>query len=85
MASENRSIGRLAVGAILVIPFVLTDFQVLAPDIPVRLGALGALLVVTAVLIAGGGAETRRQAVAHDGVAAFELGAARRRRRLRIA
>ncbi len=63
MASENRSIGRLAVGAILVIPFILTDFQVLAPDIPVRLGALGALLVVTAVLIADGGTETRRQAV----------------------
>jgi len=62
-ASENRSIGRLAVGAVIVIPFVLTDFQVLAPDIPVRLGALGALLVVTAVLIADGGTETRRQAV----------------------
>jgi hypothetical protein len=63
LASENRSIGRLAVGALIVIPFIATDFQVLAPDIPVRLGALGALLVVTAVLIAGGGAETRRQAV----------------------
>jgi hypothetical protein len=63
MASENRSIGRLAFGAILVIPFMLTDFQVLAPDIPVRLGALGALLLITAVLIAGGGAETRRQAL----------------------
>src|SRR5262249_5716268 len=53
MASENRSIARLAVGAVIVIPFIATDFQVLAPDIPVRLGALGALLVVTAVLIAG--------------------------------
>ena len=63
MASENRSIGRLAVGALIVIPFIATDFQVLAPDIPVRLGALGALLVVTAILIAGGGAETRRQAL----------------------
>jgi hypothetical protein len=63
MASENRSIGRLAAGAIIVIPFIATDFQVLAPDIPVRLGALGALLVVTAILIAGGGAETRRQAL----------------------
>ena len=30
---------------------------------PVRLGALGALLVVTAVLIAGGGTETRRQGI----------------------
>ena len=44
-------------------PSSLTDFQALAPDIPVRLGALGALLVVTAVLIAGGGAETRRQGI----------------------
>jgi hypothetical protein len=63
LASENRSIGRLAVGAVLVIPFVITDFQVLAPDIPVRLGALGALLVVTAVLIATGSTETRRQGI----------------------
>jgi hypothetical protein len=63
MVSENRSISRLAIGAIIVIPFIITDFRVLFPDIPVRLGALGALLVVTAVLIAGGGAETRRQAV----------------------
>ena len=57
LASENRSIGRLAVGALVAIPFIVTDFRVLAPDFPVRLGALGALLVVTAVLIAGGAAE----------------------------
>jgi hypothetical protein len=63
MASENRIINRLAVGAVIMIPFIVTDFRVLAPDIPVRLGALGALLVVTAILIAGGGAETRRQAL----------------------
>jgi hypothetical protein len=63
LASENRSIDRLAVGAVLVIPFVLTDFRSLAPDIPVRLGALGALLVVTAVLIATGNTETRRQGI----------------------
>lgn len=61
MASENRGIARLAVGAILVIPFIITDFRVLMPDIPVRLGALGALLVVTAILIAERGAETQRQ------------------------
>ena len=60
MASENRSIARLAVGALVVIPFILTDFRTLFPDIPVRLGALGALLTVTVMLIAGGGAETRR-------------------------
>jgi hypothetical protein len=60
MASENRSVARLAAGALLVIPFILTDFRTLFPDIPVRLGALGALLTVTVMLIAGGGAETRR-------------------------
>jgi hypothetical protein len=63
LASENRSIGRLAIGAVIVIPFIVTDFQALAPDMPVRLGALGALLVVTAVLIAGGSSETRRQGI----------------------
>jgi hypothetical protein len=52
-----------AFGAIIVIPFIVTDYRVLMPDIPVRLGALGALLVVTAVLIAGGATETRRQAL----------------------
>jgi hypothetical protein len=60
MASENRSVARLAVGALLVLPFILTDFRTLFPHIPVRLGALGALLTVTVMLIAGGGAETRR-------------------------
>ena len=64
LVSENRSIGRLAVGALLVIPFIVTDFQALAPDMPVRLGALGALLVVTAVLIAGHSGETQRQGIA---------------------
>jgi hypothetical protein len=63
LGSENRSIGRLAVGAVLVLPFIVTDFRVLMPDIPVRLGALGALLVVTAILIAERGAETQRQAL----------------------
>jgi hypothetical protein len=60
MASENHSIARLALGALIVIPFILTDFRTLFPDIPVRLGALGALLAVMIMLIAGGGAETRR-------------------------
>ena len=64
MASENRGIARLAIGALVVMPFVLTEFRVLFPDIPVRLGALGALLTVTVMLIAGGGAETRRHGLA---------------------
>jgi hypothetical protein len=64
MPSENRSIARLSAGALLVLPFVLTDFRTLFPDIPVRLGALGALLTVTVMLIAGSGAATRRQETA---------------------
>jgi hypothetical protein len=64
MASENRSIGRLAAGALIVIPFAATDFRTLLPDFPVRLGALGALLVIAILLIAGSGAETRRQGLA---------------------
>lgn len=68
LASENRSIARLAIGTIVLIPFMATDFQALAPDIPVRLGALGALLVVTAVLIAGSGTQTRRQGTLMTGL-----------------
>lgn len=59
MASENRGIERMTIGAIIVLPFIVTDFAALMPDMPVRLGALGALLVVTAVLIAGSSAEAR--------------------------
>jgi hypothetical protein len=59
MASENRSIDRMTVGAIIVLPFIVTDFAALMPGMPVRLGALGALLVVTAVLIAGSSGEAR--------------------------
>ena len=63
LAWENRAIDRVAFGAIVVIPFTITDFRVLAPDMPVRLGAIGALLAVTAILIAGAGAETQRRGV----------------------
>ncbi len=59
MASENRGIERMTIGAIIVLPFIVTDFTALMPDMPVKLGALGALLVVTAVLIAGSSAEAR--------------------------
>ncbi|MFN5407019.1 hypothetical protein [Bradyrhizobium sp.] len=63
LAWENRAIDRVAFGAVLVIPFIITDFRVLAPDMPVRLGALGALLAVTAILLAGANDETQRQGV----------------------
>lgn len=63
MASENRSIERMTIGAIIVLPFIVTDFGALMPDMPVKLGALGALLVVTAVLIAGDSGQARSHGV----------------------
>lgn len=63
MASENRGIDRMTIGAVIVLPFIVTDFSALMPDMPVKLGALGALLVVTAVLIAGSSGEARWHAV----------------------
>lgn len=63
MASENRSIERMTIGAIIVLPFIVTDFGALMPNMPVKLGALGALLVVTAILIAGGSDQARSHGV----------------------
>jgi hypothetical protein len=60
-SAENQSINRVAIGALVALPFLLTDFRTLFPDIPVRLGGLGALLLITAVLIAGSEGETPRQ------------------------
>lgn len=61
MAAENYSIGRLLIGALVMMPLVITDFRGLLPAIPVRLGALGALLLVAVMLNPGGSGETRRQ------------------------
>ncbi|MBC9879706.1 hypothetical protein G8O24_20390 [Bradyrhizobium sp. INPA01-394B] len=63
MASENRAIDRMTLGAVIVLPFIVTDFGALMPNMPVKLGALGALLVVTAMLIAGSSGEARWHAV----------------------
>jgi hypothetical protein len=77
LASENRSIGRVAFGAIIVIPFIATDFQVLTPDIPAARGH--------------GDSDRRRRhgdsapGPADDGIATFQLGAARYCCRLCIA
>ena len=58
LASENRSIGRVALGAVLVTPFIVTDFVALVPDIPVRLGRVYTL---TASLVGrGAGSSSHR-------------------------
>jgi len=61
MASENHSINRVLAGALVVMPLAITDFRDIVPDIPVRLGALGALLLIAVMLSPGGSGETRRQ------------------------
>lgn len=44
-AAENRTIGRLSIAWLFLAPLIVTDFRSILPDIPVRLGAVGALLV----------------------------------------
>ncbi len=60
-ASENQSIQRLLLAFGLAVPFIATDFRVLFPDIPVRLGALGVLIAVSLLLVAASMGQTRRQ------------------------
>lgn len=45
-SSENRSIDRVVAAMLLLTPLIATDFRSLWPEIPVRLGALGALLLM---------------------------------------
>ncbi|QEL25144.1 hypothetical protein FQV39_23005 [Bosea sp. F3-2] len=78
-AAENTSVWRLGLCAFLVLPFALSDFRALMPDMPVRLGGVGALLLVSIVLVTGGAAPTRRQGFALLGlrvVGALALGTA---------
>ena len=77
--AENTSVWRLGLCAFLILPFALSDFRGLMPDMPVRLGGVGALLLVSIVLVTGGAAPTRRQGFYLLGVrvaAALLLGAA---------
>ena len=77
--AENTSVWRLGLCAFLILPFALSDFRGLLPDMPVRLGGVGALLLVSIVLVTGGVAPTRRQGFVLLGlrvVAALLLGAA---------
>ncbi len=60
-ASENAGVWRLGLCAFLILPFALSDFRELLPGIPVRLGGVGALLLVSILLVTGGAAPARRQ------------------------
>jgi hypothetical protein len=58
-AVENFGVVRLAVGGLIVVPFLLSDYRELFPFVPVKLGALGSLLVVTTMLFEGEEARQR--------------------------
>jgi hypothetical protein len=68
-AVENFGVVRLAVGGLIVVPFLLSDYRDLFPFVPVKLGALGSLLVVTTMLFAG--EEARRRSFLLLGVRIF--------------
>jgi hypothetical protein len=53
-APENRAIRRLLGAVAFLLPLILTDFRSVFPAIPVRLGALGVLIVLYVSFGAGG-------------------------------
>jgi hypothetical protein len=60
-AAETMGVGRLAVAALIVIPFLLSDYRGAFPFVPVKVGALGSLLVVTIMLYEGESEGRRRR------------------------
>jgi len=58
--SENRLIRRVLVAVACLIPLILTDFRSIMPEVPIRLGAVGTLLVLYCGFGAGGLAATGR-------------------------
>jgi hypothetical protein len=53
-AAENRLIRRLVAVLIVLLPLIATDFRSIFPAIPVRLGAVGALVILYVGFGAGG-------------------------------
>lgn len=45
-SAENANIRRVLLALLLLAPLILTDFRSIWPDVPVRLGAVGALLLL---------------------------------------
>jgi hypothetical protein len=45
-AGENAAVRRVVIAMVLLVPLIATDFRSLWPDVPLRFGALGALVVL---------------------------------------
>jgi hypothetical protein len=59
--AENSGIRRVVIALVLLVPLIVTDFRALLPDIPLRFGAVGALLVL--FLAFGPGRDTSRERI----------------------
>jgi hypothetical protein len=60
-SAEDAGVSQLGLCAFLMLPFLLTDFRELLPAMPIRLGGLGALVLISLVLVQSGTAPSRRQ------------------------
>jgi hypothetical protein len=71
--AENVTVQRLLLAMGLCAPLILTDFRVLFPGLPVRLGALGVLIAVSLMVVAASTSSSRRQLLI---LMAWRIGAA---------
>jgi hypothetical protein len=62
--AENRSVDRLVIALVALFPLILTDFPDVVDSGPVRLGALGVLLMLYLAFSAGGRSATLRERLA---------------------
>lgn len=69
--AERQGISRLCMAAFFLLPFMITDFRSLIPYLPVRLGGLGALLLVIFALLIDRAGERRG---GHAGVIGLQIG-----------
>jgi hypothetical protein len=66
--AENATVSRLLVALALLAPLIATDFRSIWPAVPVRLGALGALLVLYVGLGSGSAQASMEARLANIGV-----------------
>lgn len=62
--AENAALDRLILALAVLFPLILTDFPAIVPGIPVRLGALGVLLMLYLAFSAGGRSATPTERLA---------------------
>ena len=61
-AGENAAVRRVVIAMVLLVPLIATDFRSIWPDLPLRFGAVGALVVLFFAF--GPGRSTNRERIA---------------------